>query len=56
MKRLYIGMVVCISWLHSCLCDCFILSMKKTLYRYGCRYFLVALVLVCVDVMLMSSA
>ena len=28
----------------------------KTLCRYGCMYFLSALVLVCVDVMVMSSA
>ena len=28
----------------------------KTLCKYGCIYFLVALVLVCVDVMVMSSA
>ena len=28
----------------------------KTLRRYGCMYFLAALVLVCVDVMVMSSA
>ena len=28
----------------------------KTLCRYGCLYFLAALVLVCVDVMVMSSA
>ena len=28
----------------------------KTLCRYGCIYFLAALVLVCVDVMVMSSA
>ena len=27
----------------------------KTLCRYGCMYFLAALVLVCVDVMVMSS-
>ena len=27
----------------------------KTLCRYGCMYFLTALVLVCVDVMVMSS-
>ena len=27
----------------------------KTLYRYGCMYFLAALMLVCVDVMVMSS-
>ena len=33
---------------------CFVLA--KTLYRYGCMYFLVALVLVCVGVMVMSSA
>ena len=28
----------------------------KTLCRYGCIYFLATLVLVCVDVMVMSSA
>ena len=28
----------------------------KTLCRYGCIYFLAALLLVCVDVMVMSSA
>ena len=28
----------------------------KTLCRYGCMYFLTALVLVCVDVIVMSSA
>ena len=28
----------------------------KTLYMYGCKYFLAALVLVCVDVMVMSFA
>ena len=28
----------------------------KTLCRYGCMYFLASLVLVCVDVMVMSSA
>ena len=33
---------------------CFVQA--KTLRRYGCMYFLVALVLVCVDVMVMSSA
>ena len=33
---------------------CFV--QEKTLCRYGCMYFLVALVLVCVDVMVMSSA
>ena len=33
---------------------CFIQA--NTLYRYGCMYFLAALVLVCVDVMVMSSA
>ena len=27
----------------------------KTLYRYGCMYFLTELMLVCVDVMVMSS-
>ena len=33
---------------------CFI--QVKTLCRYGCMYFLAALVLVCVDVIVMSSA
>ena len=33
---------------------CFVLA--KTFCRYGCIYFLAALVLVCVDVMVMSSA
>ena len=33
---------------------CFVLA--KTLCRYGCMYFLAALVLVCVDVIVMSSA
>ena len=33
---------------------CFVQA--KTLFRYGCIYFLAALVLVCVDVMVMSSA
>ena len=28
----------------------------KTLFRYGCMYLLTALVLVCVDLMVMSSA
>ena len=28
----------------------------KTLCRYGCMYFLAALVLVCMDVIVMSSA
>ena len=28
----------------------------KTLCRYGCMYFLAAVMLVCVDVMVMSSA
>ena len=32
---------------------CFVQA--KTLYRYGCMYFLAALVLVCVDVIVMSS-
>ena len=31
---------------------CFVQA--KTLCRYGCRYFLAALVLVCVDVMVMQ--
>ena len=30
--------------------------LAKTLCRYGCMYFLAALVLVCMDVMVMSSA
>ena len=33
---------------------CFVQT--KNLCRYGCIYFLAALVLVCVDVMVMSSA
>ena len=33
---------------------CFVQA--KTLCRYGCMYFLAALVFVCVDVMVMSSA
>ena len=33
---------------------CFVLA--KTFCSYGCIYFLAALVLVCVDVMVMSSA
>ena len=33
---------------------CFVQA--KTVCRYGCMYFLVALVLVCLDVMVMSSA
>ena len=33
---------------------CFVQA--KTLYRYGCMYFLAALVLVCVDVIVLSSA
>ena len=33
---------------------CFVQT--KTLYRCACMYFLAALVLVCVDVMVMSSA
>ena len=32
---------------------CFVQA--KTFYRYGCIYFLAALMLVCVDVMVMSS-
>ena len=31
-------------------------AQAKTLCRYGCMYFLAALVLVCVDVIVMSSA
>ena len=34
----------------------FCLVQAKTLCRYGCMYFLAALVLVCVDVIVMSSA
>ena len=33
---------------------CFVQT--KTLTRYGCMYFLAALVLVCIDMMVMSSA
>ena len=36
--------------------DCFVLSRQKALCRYGCMYLLAVLVLVCVDVMVMSSA
>ena len=36
---------------------CFVQAdVNKTLCRYGCMYFLAALVLVCVDVIVMSSA
>ena len=34
----------------------FCFAQAKTLCRYGCMCFLAALVLVCVDVMVMSSA
>ena len=34
----------------------FCFGQAKTLCRYGCMYFLAALVLVCVDVIVMSSA
>ena len=34
----------------------FCLVQAKTLCRYGCMYFLSAVMLVCVDVMVMSSA
>ena len=34
--------------------SCFV--QEKTVCRYGCMYFLAALVLVCVDVIVMSSA
>ena len=34
----------------------FCIVQAKTLYRYGCMYFLAVLVLVCIGVMLMSSA
>ena len=34
----------------------FCIVQAKTLCRYGCIYFLAALVRVCVDVMVMSSA
>ena len=34
----------------------FCLVHANTLCRYGCMYFLAALVLVCIDVMVMSSA
>ena len=33
----------------------FCFAQAKTLCRYGCMYFMAALVLVCVDVMVMSS-
>ena len=50
------------SWSHNCLVgshEClflFCFVQAKTLCWYGCIYFLAALVLVCVDVMVMSSA
>ena len=34
----------------------FCFGQAKTLCRYGCMYFLAALILVCVDVIVMSSA
>ena len=34
----------------------FCFDQAKTLCRYGCMYFLAALILVCVDVMVMSYA
>ena len=34
----------------------FCLGQAKTLCMYGCMYFLAAIMLVCVDVMVMSSA
>ena len=34
----------------------FCFAQAKTLCRYGCLYFLAAFVLLCVDVMMMSSA
>ena len=38
------------------LCALFCFVQAKTLCRYGCMYFLTELVLLCVDVMVMSSA
>ena len=35
---------------------CFVFVETKTLCRYGCMYFFAALVLVCVDVIVMLSA
>ena len=35
---------------------CFVHAKTLCIYRYGCIYLLAALVLVCVDVMVMSSA
>ena len=34
----------------------FCFAQAKTVCRYGCMYFLAALMLVCVDVMVLSSA
>ena len=45
--------VVCVSGFSVRL---FYFVQAKTLCSYGCIYFLAALVLVCVDVMVMSSA
>ena len=42
--------------LSGCSMKVFCFVQAKTLCRYGCMYFLAALVIVCVDVMVMSSA
>ena len=58
-----IALIFCMVWCEqsaSCLSGfrvrlfCFVQA--KTLCMYGCMYFLAALLLVCVDVMVMSSA
>ena len=50
---MYICMCISISGFSKRL-FCFVQA--KTLCRYGCMYFLAALVLVCVDMIVMSSA
>ena len=43
----------CFVWIY---CRTFCFVQEKTLCRYGCMCFFAALVLVCVDMMVMSSA
>ena len=48
-----IALIFCRVWSEQS-ASCFVQA--KSLCRYGCMYFLTALVLVCVDVMVMSSS
>ena len=50
------GLCACSEMLWMCVLYVSFGSKVKTLCRYGCMYFLAALVLVCVDVIVMSSA